>query len=113
MGKAKKPERESISGTKRPVSAGGVAKLDDDLSSSADNLTVTMETVRQTTKDIQTAVTQLTAQDSVIGTLSSPEISASLETTVKNLEEISKNLLTVTKDTQKIVEGVRGIFETK
>ena len=90
-----------------------VAKLDDDLTTSADNLAFTMQTVRQTSEDIQTAVTQLTAQNSVIGKLSSPDISESLETTVKNLEEISKNLLTVTKDTQKIVEGVREIFETK
>jgi phospholipid/cholesterol/gamma-HCH transport system substrate-binding protein len=90
-----------------------VGKLESDLTESADNLSATMETVRRVSDDIQTAVGELTAQDSVIGTLSSPKISSSLETTVKNLEEISKNLLTVTRDTEKIVKGVREIFEAK
>ena len=57
--------------------------------------------------------TQLTAQKSVIATLSSPDVSQSLDVTVKNLEEISKSLLAVSQDTQKIVEGVKVIIDQK
>jgi len=49
----------------------------------------------------------------VIARLSAPGTGQSLDATVKNLEAISKGLLEVTKETQKIVEGVSVIFETK
>ena len=45
--------------------------------------------------------------------MGSADTAQSLDTTVKNLEEISKGLLTVTKDTQKIVTGVSSMFDQK
>ncbi len=90
-----------------------LAKLEGNLSSSSDDLAASMKSIRQSTADIQTAVAELTAKNSVISTLGAPDTAKSLETTVKNLEAISKELLTVTRDTQKIVQGVSTIFETK
>ena len=45
--------------------------------------------------------------------MGSAETAKSLDTTVKNLEQISQGLLTVTKDAQKIVTGIGTIFEQK
>ena len=90
-----------------------LAKLEKNLDTSSDDLAVSMKSVRETTAEVQKAVDALTAQNSVISKLSSPDTAKSLEETVKNLQEISKGLLTVTKDTQKIVEGVSVIFQGK
>jgi len=90
-----------------------VARMETNLTTSSDDLAASMKSIRQTSAAIQTAVTALTAQKSVISTLSSPQVSQNLDSTVKNLEEISRTLLAVSKDTEKIVEGVRGIFEQK
>jgi phospholipid/cholesterol/gamma-HCH transport system substrate-binding protein len=90
-----------------------VAKMETSLNSSSDDLAASMKNIRQTSADIQGAVTQLTSQKSVLSTLSSPQVSQSLDVTVKNLEEISKNLLEVSKSTEKIVEGVRVIIDQK
>jgi phospholipid/cholesterol/gamma-HCH transport system substrate-binding protein len=90
-----------------------VARMETNLTSSSDDLAASMKNIRQTSTAIQGAVAQLTAQKSVISTLSSPEVSQSLDVTVKNLEEISKSLLAVSKDTQKIVEGVKVIIDQK
>jgi phospholipid/cholesterol/gamma-HCH transport system substrate-binding protein len=90
-----------------------LAKLEKNLDSSSDDLAASMKSVRETTADIQKAVDALTAQNSVIAKLSAPDTARSLEETVKNLQEISKGLLTVTRDTQKIVEGVSVIFQEK
>ena len=67
--------------------------------------------VRKSTADIQNAVTQLTSDKSVISTLSAPATAQSLEDTVKNLQEISRSLVTVTHDAQKVVTGISTIFE--
>ncbi len=90
-----------------------VAKMETNLTTSSDDLAASMKSIRQTTAAVQTAVDQLTAQKSVVSTLSSPQVSQSLDETVKNLEEISRTLLQVSRDTQKIVEGVKGAFEQK
>ena len=90
-----------------------LAKLDNNLTTSADDLAASMKSIRAGAADIQTAVAALTAQNSVIARLSAPGTGQSLDATVKNLEAISKGLLEVTKETQKIVEGVSVIFETK
>ena len=100
---------DSVAATVKTV----LARLEGDLGASADDLAVSMRTIRQVSSDIQGAVTQLTAQESVIGRLSSPAISQSLAATVKNLEDISKNLLTVTDEAQKIVVGVRQILQVE
>ena len=49
----------------------------------------------------------------MISTLSAPATAKSLEATLKNLEEISKGLVTVTHDAQKVVKGISTIFETQ
>ncbi|MGA2765615.1 MAG: MlaD family protein [Spirochaetia bacterium] len=90
-----------------------MARMETNLGTSSDDLAASMKSIRHTSAQIQGAVDELTAQKSVISTLSSPQVSESLDTTVKNLEEISKNLLAVSKDTQKIMEGVRGVMEQK
>ena len=90
-----------------------VARMETNLTTSSDDLAASMKSIRQTSAAVQTAVTALTAQKSVLSTLSSPQMSQSLDVTVKNLEEISRSLLAVSKDTEKIVKGVRGIFEQK
>jgi hypothetical protein len=90
-----------------------LVKLDGNLTSSSDDLAASMKSIRQSTADIQTAVAELTAKNSVIATLGAAETGKSLETTMKNLEAISRELLAVTQDTQKIVKGVSTIFETK
>ena len=90
-----------------------LAKLEKNLDSSSDDLAASMKSVRETSAEVQKAVDALTAQNSVISKLSAPDTAQSLEETVKNLQEISRGLLTVTKDTQKIVEGVSVIFQEK
>ncbi len=88
-----------------------VDKLQADLSASGDDLTASLKAVRKSTADVQTAIEQLTAANSVIATLSQPSTAQSLAATVKNLQEISDQLLAVTKDAQKVVQGVSTIFE--
>ena len=90
-----------------------LAKLETNLTSSADDLAASLKAIRQSSGTIQTAVTQLTAEKSVISTPSSPAVAQSLDATVKNLEEISRGLVTVTRDAQKVVSGISAIFETQ
>ena len=90
-----------------------MAKLEDNLTTSSTDLAASMKAVRKSSEEIQASVTQLTAQNSVISKLGSADTAKSLDTTVKNLEEISKGLLSVTKDTQKIVTGIGSIFDQK
>jgi hypothetical protein len=90
-----------------------LARLEKNLDSSSDDLAASMKSVRETSAEIQKAVDALTAQNSVIAKLSAPDTAQSLGETVKNLQEISKGLLAVTRDTQKIVEGVSVIFQEK
>ena len=49
----------------------------------------------------------------MIAQLSDPGTAKSLDTTVVNLEAISQQLLTVSKDAQKIVQGISTIFESQ
>ncbi len=88
-----------------------LAKLDTNLTDSSDDLAASLKAVRKSTADIQSAVTQLTSDKSVIGALSAPATAQSLEDTVNNLQEISKGLVTVTHDAQKVVTGLSTIFE--
>lgn len=90
-----------------------LARLEGNLSSSSDDLAVSMKSIRQSTADIQGALTALTAKNSVIAILGAPGTAQSLDAAVKNLETISKELLAVVNDAQKIVQGVSVIFETK
>jgi ABC-type transporter Mla subunit MlaD len=90
-----------------------MAKLDTNLTTSSDDLAASMKAIRKSSEAIQRSVTQLTSQTSVISTIGSPETARSLDTTVKNLEEVSRALLTVTRDTEKIVTGLSSIFEQK
>jgi|WetSurMetagenome_2_1015567.scaffolds.fasta_scaffold113993_2 phospholipid/cholesterol/gamma-HCH transport system substrate-binding protein len=90
-----------------------VAKLEKNLDSSTDDLAASMKSVRTSTADIQKAITALTAQNTVISKLSAADTGQSLDATVKNLQAVSQELLTVTKETRKVVEGVSAIFETK
>ncbi len=89
-----------------------LTRLQGNLDSSSDDLAASMKAIRKSSLDIQKAVEQLTAQNSVIAKLSAPATADSLATTVKNLESISQDLLNVTRDTQKIVQGVSTIFQT-
>jgi hypothetical protein len=57
-------------------------------------------------------VDQLSAKDSVIQTLASPDTSQSVSVSLKNLEEISRSLLKATQDAEKVVAGVSEIFKT-
>jgi phospholipid/cholesterol/gamma-HCH transport system substrate-binding protein len=86
-------------------------KLQGSVATSADDLSASMKSIRRVSDDVQTAVTALTAQNSIISTLGAPATAKSLETTLKNLEEISQGLLAVTRDTEKIVQGVGTIFQ--
>ena len=90
-----------------------LAKLDKNLTTSADDLAASMKSIRTGSADVQAAVAALTAQNSVIARLSAPGTGQSLDATVKNLEEMSQGLLKVAKEAQKVVEGVSAIFETK
>jgi methyl-accepting chemotaxis protein len=90
-----------------------VAKLEKNLDSSTDDLAASMKSVRASTADIQKAITALTAQNTVISKLSAPDTGQSLDATVKNLQAVSQELLTVTKETRKVIEGVSVIFENK
>ena len=54
-----------------------------------------MKAIRKSSEAVETAVAQLTAQNSVISKMGSAETAKSLDTTVKNLEQISQGLLTM------------------
>jgi ABC-type transporter Mla subunit MlaD len=90
-----------------------MAKMEGNLATSSDDLAASMKAIRKSSETIQGAVAQLTAQNSVISTIGSADTARSLDSTVKNLQEISQQLLTVTKDTQKIVNGISTIFDQK
>jgi phospholipid/cholesterol/gamma-HCH transport system substrate-binding protein len=90
-----------------------LANLEGNLNSSAGDLATSMKSVKEVTTQVQSAVASLTAQNSVIARLSAPATSQSLETTIRNLQDISAGLLTVTQDTQKIVQGISLIFQEK
>jgi ABC-type transporter Mla subunit MlaD len=90
-----------------------LANLEGNLTSSGNDLSVSMKAVRETTAQVQSAVAALTAQNALIARLSAPSTSQSLEATLKNLEEVSAGLLTVTRDTEKVVKGISTIFEEK
>lgn len=90
-----------------------LARMEKNLDSSSEDLAASMKSIRASSADIQTAVAALTAQNTVIAKLSAPSTGQSLEVTVKNLESISKELLTATKETSKILEGVSVIFQSK
>jgi ABC-type transporter Mla subunit MlaD len=88
-----------------------VTRLEGTVDTGARDLSSSLSAIRQTTTDIQTAVSKLTAQESIISRLGSPATAESLTAAVKNLEEVSKGLLAVTADAKKITEGVRSILE--
>jgi methyl-accepting chemotaxis protein len=90
-----------------------IAKLEGNLTSSSDDLAASMKALRKSSEAIQDSVAQLTAQNSVISKMGSPDTAKSLDDTVKNLEQISRELLTVTRDAQKIVTGIGTIFDQK
>jgi len=90
-----------------------IAKLDGNLTTSSDDLAASMKAIRKSSEEIQSSVTQLTAQNSVISKMGSSDTAKSLDTTVKNLEQISQGLLSATKDAQKIVTGISSIFDQK
>jgi len=90
-----------------------MAKLEGNLTASSDDLAASMKAIRKSSEAIQGSVAELTAQNSVIATMGSAETAKSLNATVKNLEQVSQGLLTVTKDTQKIVNGLGSIFDQK
>jgi len=90
-----------------------MARLEGNLTSSSDDLAASMKSIRKSSEAIQAAVDKLTARDSVISTIGSPETARSLDATVKNLEQMSRNLVQVTQDTQKIVSGVGSLFDQK
>jgi len=98
-----------VAATTKKVLAG----LETNLKKSGDDLSASLEAIRRSSMEVQAAVEQLTAKDSVIAGLSDPATAESMKTTVKNLETISRQLLTVSQDTGKIVKGVSAIFETK
>jgi phospholipid/cholesterol/gamma-HCH transport system substrate-binding protein len=98
-----------VAGTAHKV----LGKLDTDLSSSSADLAASMKSIRKSTDEIQAAIDALTAQGAIIQKLSAPETAKSLETTIKNLQQISQGLLDATEDTQKIVKGVSTIFDAK
>ena len=90
-----------------------MAKLEGNLTTSSDDLAASMKAIRKSSEAVQESVAQLTAQNSVISKMGSAETARSLDATVKNLEQVSRGLLTVTQDTQKIVTGIGTIFDQK
>jgi phospholipid/cholesterol/gamma-HCH transport system substrate-binding protein len=90
-----------------------LAKLEGNLTTTTDDLAVSMRSIREISTEIQGVVTQLTNENSVIAKLGAPATAQSLETTVKNLEAISKGLLSVTRDAEKVVQGISAIFATE
>jgi ABC-type transporter Mla subunit MlaD len=90
-----------------------MAKLEDNLTTSSQDLAASMKAVRKSSEEIQRSVDQLTAQNSVISKMGSTETAKSFDVTVKNLEEVSRGLLAVTKDTQKILSGIVSLFDQK
>lgn len=90
-----------------------MAKLEGNITTSSEDLAASMKAVRKSSEDIQASVGKLTAQNSVLSRMGSADTAQSLDATVRNLEEISKGLLTVTKDAQKIVTGIGSIFDQK
>ncbi|HET6486457.1 MAG TPA: MlaD family protein [Spirochaetia bacterium] len=84
--------------------------LEGNITSSSDDLSASMKSIRQASDQINQTVSQLTAQQSVLSKLSAPSTSQSLDVTLRNLQDISTNLLTVTKQAQTILQGVQDIF---
>ncbi len=88
-------------------------KLEGNLTTGSEDLAASLASLRRASAEIQVTVAKLTVQESVIGTLGSAETSRSIAATVRNLEEVSKSLLRVSDDAEKVTAGVREIFQTK
>jgi ABC-type transporter Mla subunit MlaD len=104
---------DTLASTVTSVSASAerlMGSVQGNVAGSASDLAASMESLRKITADIQVAVTQLTAPDSVITSLSAPTTSQSLDTSMRNLQEISTKLLVATQELQKILTGISAIF---
>jgi phospholipid/cholesterol/gamma-HCH transport system substrate-binding protein len=104
---------DTLTSTVTTVSASAerlIGSVQGNVTMSASDLAASMESLRKITADIQVAVKQLTAQDSVITSLSAPKTSQSLDTSMQNLQEITRQLLVATQELQKILTGISAIF---
>ncbi len=91
---------------------GLVGKLEGNLTSSSADLAASLASIKTTSADIQLIVQKLSAKDSVVSTLSSPESAAGVAGTLKNLKDVSDALLKTTQEAQKLVEGITKILSS-
>lgn len=87
-----------------------IASLQGNLTSGSADLAASLKSLKQTSADIQSIVDKLSAKDSIIGTLSSPDTTRSIEDTLKNLNDISSALVKASQDTEKVVAGIRSLL---
>jgi len=78
----------------------------------SNDVSASLKSIHQISSDLQRAVTDLTSQSSVISKLGTPETAQSVTLTLKNLQDISQELLTASKETETLVKGLSGIFDS-
>jgi ABC-type transporter Mla subunit MlaD len=89
-----------------------IGKLEGNLTTGSEDLAASLKSIKATSAEVQAIVEKLSAKDSVVGALSSPEAATRVGETLKNLKDVSDALLKASQDAQKIVEGVRAILSS-
>lgn len=90
-----------------------IDQLGSDLGGGSADLAESLKSIRKISNDVEGIVTGLTAGDSLIGSLSSPATSQNITAILKNLEEMSRSLLAVSRETEAIMGDIRKSFEGK
>jgi ABC-type transporter Mla subunit MlaD len=90
-----------------------IGQLGSDLGAGSSDLAESLRSIRKISADVEVIVTRLTASDSLVGSLSSPATSQNVAVILKNLEEMSRSLLAVSRETEAIMVDIRKSFEGK
>jgi phospholipid/cholesterol/gamma-HCH transport system substrate-binding protein len=89
-----------------------IAKIEGNLTTGSEDLAASLASIKTSSADIQLIVEKLSAKDSVVTALSSPESAAGVAETLKNLKDVSSVLLKTSQDAQKLVEGITKILSS-
>jgi phospholipid/cholesterol/gamma-HCH transport system substrate-binding protein len=90
-----------------------IDRLTSQLGSGSADLAESLKSIRKISTDVEGIVAGLTAKDSLVGSLSSPATSQNVATILKNLEDTSRALLSVSQETERIMTDIRKSFEGK
>jgi len=90
-----------------------IEQLGADLGNSSSDLAESLKSIRKISSDVEVIVAGLTSRDSLVGNLSSPATAQNVAAILKNLEDMSRTLLTVSRELETLMTSIRQSFEGK